>query len=89
VHRRVGFEDRCRPGLGNRHAALPLEMTRASARATCLVDRRQEGEVDHTVRDLGAGSQDLPRERVFGIACSYAHHGTTSFVIVRTTPALE
>lgn len=33
--------------------------------AACLVDRRQEGKVEHTVRDL-------LRQRLFGIACGYA-----------------
>jgi hypothetical protein len=33
--------------------------------AECLVDRRQEGKVEHTVRDL-------LRQRLFGIACGYA-----------------
>ena len=33
--------------------------------AQCLVDRRQEGKVEHTVRDL-------LRQRLFGIACGYA-----------------
>jgi hypothetical protein len=33
--------------------------------ACCLVDRRQEGKVEHTVRDL-------LRQRLFGIACGYA-----------------
>lgn len=33
--------------------------------AQCLVDRRQEGKVGHTVRDL-------LRQRLFGIACGYA-----------------
>lgn len=33
--------------------------------ASCLVDRRQEGKVEHTVRDL-------LRQRLFGIACGYA-----------------
>ena len=31
----------------------------------CLVDRRQEGKIEHTVRDL-------LRQRIFGIACGYA-----------------
>lgn len=31
----------------------------------CLVDRRQEGKIEHTVRDL-------LRQRLFGIACGYA-----------------
>jgi len=39
---------------------------RLSARlAGCLIDRRQEGKVEHTVRDL-------LRQRLFGIACGYA-----------------
>ncbi len=33
--------------------------------AACLVDRRQEGKVEHTVRDL-------LRQRLFGVACGYA-----------------
>lgn len=33
--------------------------------ADCLVDRRQEGKVEHTVREL-------LRQRLFGIACGYA-----------------
>jgi hypothetical protein len=33
--------------------------------ATCLIDRRQEGKVEHAVRDL-------LRQRLFGIACGYA-----------------
>jgi hypothetical protein len=33
--------------------------------AACLVDRRQPGKVEHTVRDL-------VRQRLFGIACGYA-----------------
>ncbi len=33
--------------------------------APCLVDRRQEGKVEHPVRDL-------LRQRLFGIACGYA-----------------
>ncbi len=35
------------------------------ALAACLVDRRQAGKVEHTVRDL-------VRQRLFGIACGYA-----------------
>jgi len=33
--------------------------------ADCLVDRRQEGKIEHTVREL-------LRQRLFGIACGYA-----------------
>jgi len=33
--------------------------------SACLVDRRQEGKVEHSVRDL-------LRQRLFGIACGYA-----------------
>lgn len=33
--------------------------------AACLADRRQEGKIEHTVRDL-------LRQRLFGIACGYA-----------------
>jgi hypothetical protein len=41
----------------------PLGLSRRLA--ACLVDRRQEGKVEHTVRDL-------LRQRLFGIACGYA-----------------
>ena len=33
--------------------------------AACLSDRRQEGKIEHTIRDL-------LRQRIFGIACGYA-----------------
>jgi hypothetical protein len=33
--------------------------------SACLVDRRQEGKIEHTIRDL-------LRQRLFGIACGYA-----------------